>query len=370
MNTMPAETGQTLRFGIFDWIDHNAGLNLHDTYEQRLRMLELADEAGVWGYHMAEHHGTPLAVSPSPNLFLAAAAQRTQRLRLGPMVQLLPLYNPLRNIEEVCILDNLSGGRLELGVGRGVSPDELAIYGLSSDEARERYRESFEILMQGLTQPEVNYEGDYYSRKNAPMTVRPVQQPHPPLWYPTSNQERVTWVAENGFHTLFGFSQTGTDVIAAGVARYREVQAGRAEDVRPPAGHDAMLGATRHVYVDETDEKAMEVARAAYTAFDLNFRTRPGRSPDAPSRRGDFDSALAWGGIYVGSPDTVRAKVQAFLDESGINYFVGTFAFGSLTTEEVLRSLGLFATEVIPALAYNDSKVRGASEAVEPTPGG
>ena len=340
-------TAQSLRVGIFDWIDHNESLSLAETYEQRLRMLELADEAGIWGYHMAEHHGTPLAVAPSPNLFLAAAAQRTERLRLGPMVQLLPLYNPLRNIEEVCFLDNLSGGRLELGVGRGVSPEELEIYGLSSEEARARYAECFDVLMQGLTQPIVNYEGEYYSIKDAPMTIRPLQQPHPPLWYPTSNPERVTWVAEKGFHTLFGFSHTGPEVIAAGVQQYKAVLASR-EGGEAPLGHEAMLGATRHVYVDETDEKALDVAREAYTDFDLNFRTRPGRSLAAASRRGDFETAIGWGGIYAGSPETVRAQVQEFLDSTGINYFVATFAFGSLTTEQVLRSLRLFTSEVMP----------------------
>jgi alkanesulfonate monooxygenase SsuD/methylene tetrahydromethanopterin reductase-like flavin-dependent oxidoreductase (luciferase family) len=339
-----------MRVGIFDWIDHNGRLSLAETYEQRLRMLELADEAGIWGYHMAEHHGTPLAVAPSPNLFLAAAIERTQRLRLGPMVQLLPLYNPLRNIEEVCILDHLSGGRLELGVGRGISPEELEIYGVTAEEARARYQECFEVLMQGLTRPVVNHKGTYYSIKDAPMTIDPLQKPHPPLWYPTSNPERVQWVAEQGFHSLFGFSATGPEVIAAGVARYRSVLAASA-GAASKLGHEAMLGATRHVYVDETDEKAIEVAREAYTAFDLNFRTRPGRSLDA-SRRGDFETAIGWGGIYAGSPETVRAKVQEFLDGTKINYFVGTFAFGSLTTEQVLRSLGLFTSEVMPGLAY------------------
>lgn len=343
-------TGQTLRIGIFDWIDQNTSLSLPETYEQRLRMLELADEAGIWGYHMAEHHGTPLAVAPSPNLFLAAAAQRTQRLRLGPMVQLLPLYNPLRNIEEACFLDNLTGGRLELGVGRGVSPEELAIYGLTSDEARARYQECFDILLQGLTQPSVSYEGKYYSISNAPMTIRPLQQPHPPLWYPTSNPERVSWVAERGFHTLFGFSHTGPEVIAGGVRRYRATLAALAPGAQAPAGHEPMLGATRHVYVDETDEKALEVAREAYTDFDLNFRTRPGGTRAAASRRGDFDTAIGWGGIYAGSPESVRSQVQAFLDDTQINYFVATFAFGSLTTEQVLRSLRLFAEEVMPGL--------------------
>ncbi len=166
-----SDTAQQMRVGIFDWIDHNRRLSPAETYEQRLRMLEVADEAGIWCYHLAEHHGTPLAVAPSPNLFLAAAAQRTKRIRLSPMVQLLPLYNPLRNIEEVCFLDNLSGGRLELGVGRGISPDELKVYGLTSEEARARYDECFDILMQGFTQPVIDYQGKYYTIEGAPVTV-------------------------------------------------------------------------------------------------------------------------------------------------------------------------------------------------------
>jgi alkanesulfonate monooxygenase SsuD/methylene tetrahydromethanopterin reductase-like flavin-dependent oxidoreductase (luciferase family) len=162
----------------------------------------------------------------------------------------------------------------------------------------------------------------------------------------------VPWVAEHGFHTLFGFSLTGPEVIAAGVEQYRATLASHGPATEAPAGHEPMLGATRHVYVDESNEKALETAREAYTAFDRNFRTRPGRSPEAPSRRGDFDTAIGWGGIYAGSPETVRQQVQAFLDGTHINYFVGTFAFGSLTTEQVLRSLRLFAREVMPALRY------------------
>lgn len=344
------ETAQQMRIGIFDWIDHNRRLSLGETYEQRLRMLELADEGGIWCYHLAEHHGTPLAMAPSPNLFLAAAAQRTTRIRLSPMVQLLPLYNPLRNVEEVCFLDNLSGGRLELGVGRGISGEELEIYGLTAEEARARYGECFEILMQGLTQPEVNFKGAYYSIEGAPVSIQPFQRPHPPLWYPTSNPERVTWVAENGFHTFFGFSLTGPEVIAASVAQYRAAQASGKPGMVQPVGHEPMLGATRHVYVDETDDQAMAVARDAYADFDLNFRTRPGHGVQPSSRCGDFDTAIGWGGIYAGSPETVRAKIQQFIDGTGINYFAATFAFGSLPTEQVLRSVALFTSEVLPHL--------------------
>ena len=358
-------SGQALKFGIFDWIDHNRGLSLHDTYEQRFRMLEYADEAGIWCYHLAEHHGTPLGMAPSPNLFLAAAAQRTRRLRLGPLVQLLPLYNPLRNIEEVCILDNLSDGRLELGVGRGISPNELALYGVDAAESRDRFNECLDILLMGLATGRVAYEGKYYQVKDAPLPVRPRQQPYPPLWYPTSSAERVPWVAKEGFNTLFGFTRTTLDEIAAEMAHYRAVYAEHRGDKERLNGHvsSPLLGATRHVYVGATDAAALEVARAAYEEFDANFVDRPGRvSGDRySSRRGDFDTAVSWGGIFAGSPDSVRKMVQQFVDVSGANYFVGTFAFGDLTTDQVLASLRLFAEEVMPAIAPAAASGRRAS---------
>ncbi len=118
-----------IKFGLFDWIDRGTA-PLHQLYEERLELLAAAEEAGFFCYHLAEHHATPLGMAPSPALFLAAAAQRTRRIRLGPLVYLLPLYNPLRLTEEVCMLDQMSNGRLELGVGRGVTPYELRYYGV------------------------------------------------------------------------------------------------------------------------------------------------------------------------------------------------------------------------------------------------
>src|SRR5579885_617077 len=98
---------------------------MSDLYEERLRIAELYDQLGFHAYHLAEHHSTPLGMAPSPNLFLAAAVQRTRRLRLCPLVYPLVLYHPLRLAEEICMLDHMSGGRLDFGIGKGASPHEL-----------------------------------------------------------------------------------------------------------------------------------------------------------------------------------------------------------------------------------------------------
>src|SRR5680860_170185 len=132
---MPTLATEPVRFSLFDWLDES-GRGIGETYEERLRMLEYADEAGFYAYHLAEHHGTELSTVPSPNLFLSAVAQRTQRLRLGPLGYVLPTYNPLRLMEEICMLDQLSNGRLEIGFGRGSSPHEGALFGVQRDSAR------------------------------------------------------------------------------------------------------------------------------------------------------------------------------------------------------------------------------------------
>ena len=118
-----------MQFGVFDHLD-DSGLPLAKHFENRLRLIEAYDRAGFFTYHLAEHHNTPLGYAPSPSVFLAAVAQRTKHLKFGPMVYLLPLYHPLRLIDEVCMLDQMSEGRFLYGVGRGISPIEVGFYGV------------------------------------------------------------------------------------------------------------------------------------------------------------------------------------------------------------------------------------------------
>jgi alkanesulfonate monooxygenase SsuD/methylene tetrahydromethanopterin reductase-like flavin-dependent oxidoreductase (luciferase family) len=123
-----------MEFGVFDHLDRSP-LPLHRYYEDRFAVIEAFDRAGFYGYHIAEHHATPLGMSPSPSVFLAAVAQRTKRLRFGPMIYALPLYHPLRLLEEICMIDQMSGGRFDMGFGRGASPIELRIFGCDPADA-------------------------------------------------------------------------------------------------------------------------------------------------------------------------------------------------------------------------------------------
>src|SRR3954451_24505334 len=139
-----------MKFGVFDHLDRN-NLPLADYYEARLQIIESYDRSGFHAYHPAEHHATPIGEVPSPSVFLSAVAQRTKRLRFGPLVYALPLYHPLRMIEEICMLDQMSHGRLDIGFGRGSSPTEISYYGQDPDQAQAMYAEALEILVKGLT---------------------------------------------------------------------------------------------------------------------------------------------------------------------------------------------------------------------------
>ncbi len=336
-----------MQFGIFDHLDHKPESPAR-TLKDRIEFIRQAEAGGFRAYHLAEHHGTPLGMATSPSVFLAAVAQATSRIRLGPLVYLLPFYHPLRLIEEVCMLDQLSGGRLLLGVGRGVSPFETRLYGLDFAKTGPMYHEAFKLLLQGLASDELSFHGEFYQFDKVPMLLKPVQRPHPPLWYGTTIPENADWPAENDVNivtiALRPTVRTITD-------RYRAVR----EKLGKPHDNAPLLGVARHVVVAETDQKALTIARRAYPRWRASFRWLFERHGAAP-RIGDlypptFDELMALENGIAGSPQTVRDFVAAEMAASGSNYLLSWFAFGDMTLAEQLASFELFAGEVMPAFA-------------------
>src|SRR3954451_4667399 len=171
-----------MKFGVFDHLDRN-DLPLRDYYESRLRIIEAHDRLGFYAYHVAEHHSTPLGMAASPSVFLSAVAQRTRRLRFGPLVYALPLYHPLRMIEEICMLDQMSGGRLEIGFGRGSVPEELIYYGQKPAEAQQVYAEALELIIKGLTERTLTFQSRFFLLDAVPRELPPCQKLSPPIWY-------------------------------------------------------------------------------------------------------------------------------------------------------------------------------------------
>src|SRR5258707_6442249 len=207
-----------MQFGVFDHMDAS-GEPLTQLLVIRLKLAEGHVRIGLYALHIAEHHSTPLGMSPSPSVFLALAAQRTKRLRLGPLVYSMPLYHPLRLAEEICTLDQLSGGRLELGVGRGVSPLEIASFGVDPAKSQAMYLEAYEVVMKALASRSVSFSGEYYSFDDAPFILEPVQKPHPPLWYGVFNAESTEWAAGAGVNVVTNLPAAAVRAITD---RYRE----------------------------------------------------------------------------------------------------------------------------------------------------
>jgi alkanesulfonate monooxygenase SsuD/methylene tetrahydromethanopterin reductase-like flavin-dependent oxidoreductase (luciferase family) len=333
-----------MEFGVFDHVDRS-GVPLADFYEARLKLVEAYDRAGFYGYHVAEHHATPLGIAASPSVYLAAVAQRTQRLKFGPLVYTLPLYHPLRLIEEICMLDQMSGGRLQIGVGRGISPLETAYFAVDPAERQQRYEEILRIVMQGLTEKAVNFEGNFYKFQNVPMELEPMQKPHPPIWRGIASPEsaaRAARTADN-FVSLSSVAET-----RALTNSYRKAWQEAHGDKPLPK-----MGVGRFIVVADTDAEALALARRAYGAWHVSFHHLwhvHGISPARGERAANFDETMNGGRGIAGSPQTVIAALRSQLAESGVNYCVGQLAFGDMTLDEAMGSIDKFVRLVMPAV--------------------
>lgn len=345
-----------MRFGIFDHMECSTD-SLAQLYEERLRMLEYADEAGFWCYHKAEHHFTPLDAAPSSTVFLAAASQRTERIRLGSLVMLLPFYEPLRFIEEICMLDNLCGGRLEVGVGKGISPAEHALWGRDPNTARERFEEAFEIVRIGLSKAgsQADEHGvlesatERYRRTGSadsiPRPLRTLQEPRPGFWYPGN----ADYAGRHRLHTIVGGPARA---INRSMEIYRKGLAQPDGDWNPGVA-EPMFGAQAHIFLDATQEAAIERVRQAYAAYHRNL-TKLWRQYNVPIDHidptfgGRFRVAMEHGALLAGSPETAVETIKRVAAATGIEYLTFAFGWGDLTHDEIMQSMRLFAEEVMP----------------------
>ena len=336
-----------MEFGIFDHLDRN-DLPLNEFYEARLKLIEAYDQAGFYAYHVAEHHSTPIGMAPSPSVFLAAIAQRTKRLRFGPLVYALPLHHPLRLIEEICMVDQLSGGRLEIGFGRGSSPAEVKFYGQDPAQAQDIYTEARALILEGLTHKQLTFEGKYFSFKDIPMELEPLQKPHPPMWYGVHSVEAAERAAKQSLNMVSLDSAKDTRAYNNAYRQaWRELHGDRPT---------SKLGVSRFIVIAESDQQAMTIARRAYPVWYNHFYflfALLGGKPAHP-RPAEFDKMMEIGQAVAGDPETVRRFLQTQMDESAANYLVGQFAFGDLSLEESLRTVELFRKEVMTKLSTSE----------------
>jgi alkanesulfonate monooxygenase SsuD/methylene tetrahydromethanopterin reductase-like flavin-dependent oxidoreductase (luciferase family) len=340
-----------MKFGIFDYIDQRDE-PLHKLYDDRMTLLNAAEDAGFYGYHLTEHHLTPLSTTPSPSVFLAAAARETKRIRLGALLYLLPLYHPLRLLEEICMLDHLSGGRVDFGVGRGVAPPEFAAYDVDIARSQKDYENALAVLLQGFTRDRIDYKSDRYEFKDVPVAMRPLQRPYPPLWYGLRGDTGPLFAAKHGMN---GVTLGPDNMCAATLAAYRKYWATHAEDrkkVDSPV-KNPMVGVMRTMFIADSDAEANRIAEPAYAhwydALGWLWEKRGIALPISIPK--DYEKAKQTGALVVGGPDTVTRIFESQAQQIRQNYLVLMLAFGSLTHAQEMHSLDLFRREVMPRLA-------------------
>src|SRR5919198_1258070 len=302
-----------MEFGVFDHLDKN-DRPLARYYNERLEVIAAYERAGFYAYHVAEHHLTDLGMAPSPSVFLAAVAQCTRRLRFGPMIFAAPLYQPLRLLQEICMLDQLSGGRLDMGFGRGAAAAEIRFFDVDPAQTEELYEQTVAFILDGLRAGAVTVPEEGGKRR--------------------------------GMHVI------GLDTVSELVPcfdNYRKAWRETRGDAPLPK-----MGIGRFVFVADTNAEALRVARRAYATWHASFvylSQLMGWKHRHP-RPAEFDAIAADGRAVAGTPEAVAEYVQSQMRATGANYFVGQFAFGDLTQEETLRSIALFSEKVMPRLRH------------------
>lgn len=248
------------------------------------------------------------------------------------------------------MLDQMSGGRLEIGFGRGASQIEAAMYGNDPEKAELMYVEGLELIMRGLTQKSLNFHGQFYSFNEVPMELEPLQKPHPAVWYGVHSPMSAERAARQGLNIV---SLDPADKTRTFTDRFHQVW----RDTEHKSDREPMIGLGRFIVVAATDKEAIDIARRAYPrwhrSFNYLFHLRGGKGP-VHQRPADLETLVKIGQGIAGDPETVTEFLKAQMTEAGANYVVGQFAFGDLSLAETLRSLELFTRCVIPELRRLD----------------
>jgi alkanesulfonate monooxygenase SsuD/methylene tetrahydromethanopterin reductase-like flavin-dependent oxidoreductase (luciferase family) len=350
-----------MRIGTYFFLQATPGRPTEAIIAEEVEQMVLSERLGFDSVWLTEHHYSDYGLSSAPGVLLATVAARTERVRLGLAVYVIPFHHPLRLAEETATLDVLSRGRLIVGLGRGNRPLEFLGHGVPQDESRSRLEEGVEILRQAWTRERVTFHGRHWQVEDIPVYPKPVTRPHPPLAFAVTSPESLRWAGSNGYAIMSSGLFTPIETLLEQRDVY--LRAMRA------AGHSEgavseLLGrwaVSKHVYVAPTDARARADAegpeRWYLDAFVRSVRPDGLRGLSEPIRAEAAGMAariaeLRWDelvedSLLIGSPATVRRKV-AELREGGVGELLCWMNFGGIPPEQARRSMELFADEVLP----------------------
>ena len=352
-----------MRFAHFAQPMGKPGMPMDQRYEQQWRELELCDELGFEYGFQSEHHFE--RTMPSPAMYCTAGAARTRRIRLGAMGYTVPLYDPLRIAEDAAVLDNIMNGRLEIGLVSGILPIYFQVWNVDWDNRTEVTNEAVLLLKKAFTTDgPFSFDGPFHHYQDLNLAVKPLQKPHPPMWLMSRTPETLAMLAREGVHTgyLFLFPR---DQLAPVYREYLRLWR--------QAGHrgNPNISYTTFIHVDETDEAALSTAKEAMLACRLYERPfqeqlpRPGKVTEYEVRTNvtDVDFLHKHNLMFVGSPQSVLTQIRDAAEEGFFNTLFCEFNFGTLEDENLMRSIRLFGTQVMPALREFDPTMSTAVRA-------
>lgn len=315
---------------------------------QLLEQIVLAEELGFEGFWLTEHHFIQYGgLVPNPAVLLAAVAARTTRLRLGCAISILPLHHPVTVAEDYAMVDVVSGGRLDFGVGRGNTLEDYQTFGIPVPESRSRFEEAVDLIVNAWSHERLTHEGQHWQVVDITLLPQPVQRPHPPIWVAGTSVATLRWAGQRGYNIMTVPHPFPPEQILPTVVAWRD---GLQEAGIDPATRNNMSHI--RLWVDETAERARQVGEAAIAEYDRVGRGRMRLEGQfAPPAEYDWAGMRAAGRNVYGTPDEVIAGLHAMEQNYGTTIAGVQFSFGGIPHAEVLRSMRLFAREVMPAFA-------------------
>jgi len=324
-----------------------------DAFAQGLDQVSAAEEWGLDAIWLAEiHQQSARSVLTAPLNVCSAIAARTTRVKIGTAVQVLPLTHPLRLAEESATVDQISRGRLLLGVGRSGNPRAYAAYGVPYSESRERFYETLEVLKLAWTQPTFSFHGKYHHFDEARAVPRPFQTPHPPIRIAGASEDTFPVLGALGYPLFVAVRSGSLEGLAPDLQAYRQAYAA--------AGHQGKgsVHLRLSLHIAETDEQAEREAEASMMHGYRALTTQLEGSPNA-RRRAELESVrtityadILRDKVVVGSPATAAARLRRLRDELGIDGILAELNFGArIPHEQMMRSVRLLCQEVRPLVA-------------------
>ena len=341
-----------LQFGILDELLHGPEFdenNVGLTMTHHMEEAELADKLGFDYFFMPEHQCTPGYAISSASIIIAILSKTTSRIRIGPMIYLVPLNIPGKLAADISYLDHLSNGRLEVGLGSGSVPAALETFGYAWEKKAEVTFEAMEIMLRAWTGENFSFKGKHYDYSNYQISLTPLQKPHPPLWYPTRAFDTIEWLVRNNVSTV-QLAVARSPFVKQLFDHYRKT----AEQLGiQRAGH---LGVQRQAVIAETDREALEIARNDHTMswkfffaqYDKVWQTTNLDMKERAKEMFDIDALIEQNLVLYGSPHTVAKKILDMEEYFGMDTLLASFCFGTDTYKYSKKSMKLFSDEVIP----------------------